>query len=222
MADARNRNNVLVGAPDVNAQGGFQLGPKVTDTANYPTNATDALAPALGLKPSGFIGEDGITKTVNRSTEKIRDWNRDTVIVVETEHDVTLKLTFLESSNGNVLTYVYGEDNIEINGASIQVADAAGELPHFTAAFDMKGGDGKKMRVFIPDGQVTSVGDVTFVKSDVIKYEVEIECFADKTGKKLYLFTNVPEGVAGVDKPADTVDARGGAPGAVTDPAGTA
>ena len=205
MADKRNRNNVLVGAPDVKAQGGFQLGPKVKDTTNYPKNATDAISAALGLKPSGFIGEDGITKTVNRTTEKIRDWNRDTVIVLETEHDVTFRLTFLEAANANVLRYTHGPENVTVEGTNVTVSESAGELPHFTAAFDMRGGDGKKMRVFIPDGQVTSVGDVSFVKNDVIKYEVEIEAFADANGKKAYLFTEVPEGVAGVDTPADTV-----------------
>ncbi|MGV0434179.1 phage tail tube protein [Corynebacterium ureicelerivorans] len=207
MADSRNRNNVLVGAPDVQAQGGFQIGDKVADTTNYPTNATEPLNPALGLRPSGFIGEDGITKTVNRSTEKIRDWNRDTVIVVETEHDVMFRLTFLEAANANVLRFTHGPENVTVDGTSITVAEAAGELPHFTAAFDMRGGDGKKMRVFIPDGQVTSVGDVSFVKNDVIRYEVEIEAFSDADGKKAYLFTEVPEGAAGVDSPAGSVDA---------------
>lgn len=97
MSDARNRSNVIVGAPDTATSGGLLLGAVATETEKYPKDAKTKLDTALGLKPAGFIGEDGITKTVDRSTEKIKDWNKDTVIVVETDHNVVIKMTFLEA-----------------------------------------------------------------------------------------------------------------------------
>ena len=208
MADARNRANVIVGAPNTKASGGLLLGEVAKDTTNYPKNAKDALNQALGMKPAGFIGEDGVTKTVDRSTEKIKDWNKDTVIVVETDHNVTVKLTFLEAKNPDVLKAVYGTDNVTVSGDSVQITDSAGELPHFSLDGELNCGEGKAGRIFIPDGQVTSVSDLTFKKDDVVRYEVEIECFADKAGKKFYAwFDDAPAGTA----PAE----HGGTPSAV-------
>ncbi|WP_129721143.1 hypothetical protein [Corynebacterium striatum] len=191
MADARNRSNVLVGAPDVKASGGLLIGDVQKTATNFPNDASSVLPTGLNAKPAGFIGEDGLTKTVDRSTEKIKDWNKDTVIVLETDHSVVLKLTFLESANANVLKAVYGKDNVTIEGKNITVADAAGELPHFSLVAEMNGGEGKKARIFVPDGQVTSVSDITFKKDDVIKYEVEIECFA-VDNKKFIAHFEVP------------------------------
>lgn len=193
MADARNRDYVVVGAPDVNATGGLLLGDVQKNSTNFPKDASSELPAGLNAKPAGFIGEDGLTKTVDRSTEKIKDWNKDTVIVLETDHSVVVKFTFLEAANANVLRAVYGADNVTIEGKNITVADAAGELPHFSFVGELNGGEGKKGRVFVPDAQVTSVGDITFQKEDVIKYEVEVECFA-VDNKKFIAHFEVPEG----------------------------
>lgn len=198
MADARNRSNVLVGAPDVKATGGLLLGDVQKDAANFPEDASSELPTGLNAKPAGFIGEDGLTKTVDRSTEKIKDWNKDTVIVLETDHSVVVKFTFLEAANANVLKAVYGEGNVTIEGKNIQVVDSAGELPHFSFVGELNGGEGKKGRIFVPDGQVTSVGDITFKKDDVIKYEVEIECFP-VDNKKFIAHFEVPEGAESGD-----------------------
>lgn len=192
MADARNRDFVAVGAPNVNASGGLLLGDVQKNATNFPKNASSELPTGLNAKPGGFIGEEGLTKTVDRSTEKIKDWNKDTVIVLETDHSVVVKFTFLEAANANVLKAVYGKDNVKIEGKNIQVVDSAGELPHFSFVGELNGGEGKKGRIFVPDGQVTNVADITFKKDDVIKYEVEIECFA-VDNKKFIAFFEVPE-----------------------------
>ena len=212
MADARNRSNVLVGAPDVKASGGLLIGDVQKTATNFPKDASSVLPTGLNAKPAGFIGEEGLTKTVDRSTEKIKDWNKDTVIVLETDHSVVLKLTFLESANANVLKAVYGKDNVTIEGKNNTVADAAGELPHFSLVAEMNGGEGKKARIFVPDGQVTSVGDITFKKDDVIKYEVEVECFA-VDNKKFIAHFEVPEGTDSPsgDSPAGSTDGDAGA-----------
>lgn len=140
----------------------------------------------------GYIGNDGVTKTVDRQTEKIKDWNGDTVVVLTSEHTVTLKLTFMESANAALLKGVYGTENVTISKAKgmekIKLVENADALPHNSYTFEIKGAEDAKIRVFAPDAQVTSVGDVTFVKNDVIKYEVELECFADENNAKLYQF----------------------------------
>lgn len=189
--DLRNRNNVLVGAPDVTASGGALIG-NVATAADIPGDATEALNAALKAVAVGYLGNDGVTKTVDRQTEKIKDWNGDTVVVLTSEHTVTLKLTFMESANAALLKGVYGTENVTISKTGgmekIKLVENADALPHNSYTFEIKGAEDAKIRVFAPDAQVTSVGDVTFVKNDVIKYEVELECFADENNVKLYQF----------------------------------
>lgn len=190
MADGRKRANVLVGAPDVEASGGATFGDVAQAAGDFPTDATAAFT-GLNHSPLGFISQDGITKTVDRQTEKIKDWNGDTVIVLETDHSVTLQFTFLETANAEALKAVYGEENVTVTGEKIEVKETAGELPHYSYLFQMKGGNGAKIRVFAPDAQVTSIGDVQYVKNNVISYQVTVECFA-VDNKKLVSYIDKP------------------------------
>lgn len=207
MADMRNRRNVLVGAPDVTASGGVLIGPVATKPEAFPTSATEDLSADLGLVPAGYISEDGVSKTVDRSTEKIKDWNGDTILITQSDHSVTLTLTFMEAANADVLKMIAGEDNVTITeDGTIQVIDNADELPHRAINFEIKGGRGSKIRVFAPDVQCTSVGDVSYVRADVIKYEATLECFDVDNKKLLSLIKRAEEnGVAvagGADAPA--------------------
>lgn len=176
MADLRNRRNVLVGSPDVQASGGITIGPVVDDSTLFPEDV-DVDFSALDHVPAGYISEDGVVKTVDRSTEKIKDWNGDTVIITQSDHSVTLQLTFMEGANGEVLKMVAGENNVTESAGLIRMVDNADELPHRSIAFTINGGNGSKILVFAPDAQVTEVGEVNYVKSDVIRYQATLECF---------------------------------------------
>ena len=182
----RNRNNVLVGAPDVKAAGGITLGEVVESGGTVPTDASADIG--AGHEPAGFVSEDGVTKTVDRTVEKIRDWNGDTIITVQSDHGVTLQLTFMEGANAAVLKRIFGEENVitDVDG-NITIKDTAAELPHFSLNIEIKGSATKKIRLFAPDAQITETGDVTFVRSGVIQYQVTIECF-DVDDVKLYQF----------------------------------
>lgn len=166
----------------------FNATPLVTGPASWaplgttaPTNETVALNAAF--KSLGYVGEDGITETNGRDVSKIKAFGGDTVKVVQTDHTLTYKLTLLESLNSEVLKAVYGESNVTVTAATastgekVTVRKNAQTLPHKTWSFDVIDGNAK-IRLFIPDGQVTSTGDVTLVHTGVISYDIEIECFA--------------------------------------------
>lgn len=187
----RNRANVLVGAPDVSASGGITVG-DVATTSNIPVDARTPIDEALNHVSGGYISEEGLTKTVDRTTEKIRDWNGDTVLITQSDHAATLQFTFMEAANADVLKIIYGEENVVIAGDNIMVTDNSDELPHFSLNAEMKGSAEKKVRVFAPDAQVTAVGDISFVRTGVIQYQVTVECF-DVDGDKLYTFIDGPE-----------------------------
>jgi hypothetical protein len=180
---ANNSQNVVAGVPL--ATGGVLIGDL---TAAEPTTAVSALT---GFTAAGYIGEDGVTETNERSTDRIRAWGGDTVKVVQTEHNVSYQFTFLETLNDEVLRAVYGEDNVTTTAATAstgtlhEVQVNAATLPHKSYVFELKDGD-KRIRIYVPDGQITEVGDITYSDSEVIGYQVTVEAFADELGNKAY------------------------------------
>jgi hypothetical protein len=182
---ANTASNVVAGVPL--ATGGVLLG---TDAAVAPTDATSALT---GFNAAGYIGEDGVTETNERSSDRIRAWGGSVVKIVQTEHNVSYQFTFLETLNGDVLRAVYGEDNVETTAATASTGTLhavkvnGATLPHMPFAFEVKDGDAK-IRIHIPDGQITEVGDITYSDTEVIGYQVTVEAFEDADGNKAYKY----------------------------------
>lgn len=211
---ARNKKNVLVGAPNLKIGGGFFIGEVIDDEKKFPTDASAKLADDFNAEPGGYMSEEGLVKTTDRSTEKIKDWNGDIILVVTTDHSVVLKFTCMESANAAVLKMIYGPDNVTVSEdkKSVSIVETGEDLPHVSLDFLMVGGQGRKIRAFAPDGQVTSVGDVSFIKNDVIKYECEVEVFdIFGDGRKLWQHMDLgagdsTEGGNGDDTGDDTGD----------------
>jgi len=173
---------ILVGAP-LTATGGVLF---ADVDATLPTDAVAAVDAAFVA--GGYVGEDGVTRTVDASDEKIRAWGGDTVKVVRTEHSITYTFTFLESANADVLKLIHGEDNVVVvpavpgtSSGTVTVKHTSKMPPRKAFVLDMVDGNAL-MREVIPDGQLTSSGDVVFVHSDVIRYSVTIEAFPTVQG----------------------------------------
>lgn len=174
--------NVAAGKPL--ASGGIYLAP-IGSAA--PSSVSDALDAAY--KSAGYIGEDGVTEGGERSTTKIKAWGGDVVKVVQDEHSLTYTFRFIEAMNGDVLRAVYGDENVQTAAATettgtIHEVKVTGEtLPHFQIVFEIKDGD-NRIRISAEDAQITEVGEITYADSDVIGYEVTLECFARTDGVK--------------------------------------
>jgi hypothetical protein len=169
--------NVLAGKPL--AAGGVWLGPHGTAA---PTNASTALVGAF--KAAGYIGEDGLTEGTERSTDKVKAWGGDTVKVLQTDFAVTYTFTFLETLNDDVLKAVYGASNVTTTAATPSTGTLrtvlinSDTLPHQAFVFEIKDGDAR-IRIHVPDGQITEVGEITYSDSEVIGYQVTVEAFRD-------------------------------------------
>ena len=174
-------SNVLVGVPD-KVSGGvyFSAAPLAVD--DYPTTALETQLPDT-LVASGFIGEDGVTEANESDTEKIKAWGGDTVRVVQTDHTVTYTLSFLEFGNVDVLKALYGEDNVDEDGTVLTAKINADVLEHRSWLFEMKDGD-NRIRIFVPDGQITNRGEINYTHGGAIVPEVTIEAFPDANGDK--------------------------------------
>lgn len=183
--------NVLVGIPDVS--GGLWVSDLVSDTASLPKADTE-LATA-GFTAVGFISEDGITEANERDTDKVKAWGGDTVRILQNEHTITYSFTFLEMGNPEVLKLLFGEDNIVVSGDTTTIKKNAKVLEHKTFVIEVLDGK-KKIRLVVPDGQITETGERQFSHNAVLQVEVTIEAFSDADGNKGYEYhTAVTDGV---------------------------
>lgn len=182
------KNDVLVASPLV-ATGGILIAPTGT-----PLPTDTSTEPNAEFERSGYVGEDGVTMSVGRDTEKLKAWGGDTVRVLETSHEVTFSWSFLET-NPLVLGEVYGAGNVTVTpatsdrGTLAAIAIKGGALPERAYIFEIKDGD-KRVRAVIPNLQITEVGDTQFVHSAATAYEVTAEALPDESGVKVYLYTD--------------------------------
>ena len=176
---ANSTANVATGKPKVG--GAFYIAPKGTA---LPTDATTALAAAFIC--AGYISDAGLTNNNSRETAEIKAWGGDTVLNPVTGHTDTFGTTFIEVLNPQVLKLVHGDDNVSgtlADGITVNVNGS--DLDHYVIAVDMIL-NGAVKRIVIPDGQVTSVGEVSYADADAVGYETTITGYPDASGNTHY------------------------------------
>lgn len=174
--------NVLVGKPL--ATGGALTGPL---SATLPEDATTA---PTGFTAVGYISDDGVTQTIDTDTTDINAWGGDVVRTIQTSHKLTYQLTLIETSAASLGVY-YGADNVS-GSTALTVLIKGGDLPHGKWVLEVRDGD-RRVRITIPDGQVTDRGDVVWKDDEAVAYEVTITCFPDADGVKAYLYTGADD-----------------------------
>ena len=178
--------NVVVGRPL--SSGGVLSGAL---GAVLPTDAT--AAPDSSITGVGYISEDGLSETIDRSTDKIKAWGGDVVKVVQGEFSVSWQYGMIEALRAEVNREVYGEANVTVTpatastGTLVTVEINSEQLAHRSRVYEVKDGDAK-IRVVAPDSQITTVGDITYSDSEVIAYPVTVEGFRDAAGNQAYKY----------------------------------
>lgn len=185
---AVNNLNIFAGRPDQAVTGAILASPKLQQTApshagdTIPTEAVDA----------GYVSDDGLELTVDRSTNDIKDWSGTVVKKILETFSGQLKWTQLETNEQSLKNFA-GESNVKVTAATSStgtrttVKIKADELPHKSWYFKMKDGNAKIL-IFVPDGQVTSTDTITFSATDAIKWPVTLSCYPDKNGNSIYIF----------------------------------
>lgn len=187
-----NKLNVLTGGPKEFTGGTFRA-PKGTP---LPTDAVTALDAAF--KDAGFVGEDGLTMNIAKSQEKIREWGKSVVKVIQTEHDVTFTWEYIEFSREAAEAF-FGTDNVTFVAGTggtpdvltVNINDKV--APVETWVFEMADGD-VDIRVVVEDGQVASEGgEFAFNKNDVIRIPMGIEALkSDTDGNNAIFYKSSP------------------------------
>lgn len=138
-----------------------------------PTSATATLDNAF--VDLGWVSEDGVVNSISRDITKHRAWGGEVVKVTQDNYTETVTLTLLESS-ADVLAVVYGADNVTETGDTIAVEHSRLMLERQSFVIDFVDGE-RAGRIVIREGQVTELGDVTYVHKELTRYEITIDVF---------------------------------------------
>jgi hypothetical protein len=146
-------------------------------TAAAPTGTGSALT---GFTDLGYVSEDGVTESRDRSVDTIRAWQKGaTVRTVSTDGTLTYSFTLLETKRETVELYY---------GATVTQGTSEGDfviVPTNTGgrrSFVIDVIDGAELeRVYIPEGEVTEVGDKVYANGEPIGYEVTVTAYDNAT-----------------------------------------
>lgn len=155
----------------------------VVSSAPLATAAPTAIDSTLNVafNDVGYISEDGVVESNATTVERKRAWQKAAPVrTLVTEGETTFTFTMLQT-NSETLSVYYGLEPEDIDGATGSfVTSGATEKPHRSWVLDFIDGD-ELIRKYIPDGQVTETGDISYVSSDVIAYEVTLVAYDNAT-----------------------------------------
>lgn len=150
-----------------------------------PTDADSDLD--VAYSDVGYISSDGVVETRDRSTSNIVAWQKsDVVRTVVTESSISVGFTMIET-NPTSLELFYGQA-LDAGDGSVEIVP--GETGGRKAVVvDYIDGD-KFVRLFIPQAEVTEVGETTIAGGDAVGYEVTVMGYPDSdlgySGKKWF------------------------------------
>lgn len=152
---------------------------RATLGTTLPTSATSSLSGSF--TDLGYVSEEGVTQSIGRDVTDIASWqNGDVVRVVQTSHTVSFSCSLIETKDSTLSTF-YGNHT---SGATEITGDI---FDHYTWVIQATDGD-VKIRLAIPDGQVTETGDVTWTNGELVAYPITITAFPNSSGVKAYKY----------------------------------
>lgn len=148
--------------------GAVYVGPT---SAAAPTGSASALT---GFTDLGYVSADGITETIDKTTNQIRAWQNGSLVrEVVSEGTYSVQLTFIET-NQDVLELYFGST---ITGGELD-GDPTQSGGRKSFVVDVVDGSIVE-RTYIPAGEVTAVGERVLASGEAIGYNVTITAYAD-------------------------------------------
>lgn len=174
--------NVSVGKPKVS--GAIYRAPAGT-TVTLPTDATSTLDENFVCM--GYISDGGVTNSNTISTGEIKAWGGDIVYTYENGKSDTFKYKLIEALNADVIEAVYGTDNVSgdlSTGMTIKANSTEQESVPWVIDMILRGNTAK--RIVIPEGKITSLGDIVYSDGEAIGYDVTLTALPDSDGNTHY------------------------------------
>lgn len=182
-------SNVIVGAPDQATTGAILRAPIGTVMPATIATAIDA-----AFVDSGYISEDGLKLSPDRSVKGIKDWSGAIIRRVLDEFNAMLSWAHLETSTAALGNYA-GDANVAVTAATVSTGTRTitklngNELPRSVWLFKVKDGV-RKVLIYVPDAQVTKQEAIEFKQGVAIKWGLEITSYPDSSGNYIYILTD--------------------------------
>lgn len=147
-----------------------------------PTDAKTALDGAFVA--FGYLGDAGLVRNPDRTTQKVKAAGGDIVAVLSTDYSETYTATLIEVLKQTTLEEVHGVGNVTVtagtptDGTLYEVVRNGDPLPHRAFVSDYVSGVAR-IRDYIPDGQITAVGAISYKDDEIMAYPVTIEAYRD-------------------------------------------
>lgn len=189
-----NVSDVRVGAPEQSTTGAIKHAPVGTTLPSLSSISKSGVTLDGAFVGNEYVSEDGLTLSPSMSTANIKDWSGATVRKLLEEFDGTLSWTMI-STDQNALEVAFGESYVTSNtattshGTQVQAALGAHLPDPQSWVFLMKDGDARIV-IVVPDGQITEVGEVTFVSNNAVGWQVTLSTYPDSSGNSIYIMTD--------------------------------
>lgn len=149
-------------------------------TAPADTPLPDSILEALPeiWEEVGDVTADGITLTLDKSTEDLKNWGNVVKRTILSDHGESVQAPIMDTTESSLKT-VFGANNVTINGNKIKVNLSSSNLPEPKAfIWLMKDGE-DMMAVGCSRGQITNVENVNFTPSAGITWTPTIKAQGD-------------------------------------------
>jgi hypothetical protein len=146
-------------------------------TATAPTSSSAALT---GFADLGYLSDAGVTEARARSTNDIRGWQGGVIVrSLVTEGSLTYNFVMLETSKATIeLFFGTSVTQTAPEGTLIVIPTSTGGRKSFV--LDVVDGV-ELIRTYVPQGEVTEVGDTVFSNGEAIGYECTLTAYPDSS-----------------------------------------
>lgn len=198
MAGIDSKHVYLTGPDQTATTGAVQVAKVGTEA---PTDARTKLPTDAWGSGLGYIGEDGITVSgLIAAGDAIRDWSKKKIRTTDGEADPSVSMPSIQVDE-DLVKVLLNEGDYEIakatseHGNQIRMMWSGNPGPERAISISMKDGD-RRVRVYIPDAQVTDLDDVSFKPDSANTYAMTLSLNADSTGHYCYFMYDDGEVVA--------------------------
>lgn len=145
-------------------------------TEDAPTGATTAVG--AGFKDLGYVSEDGVTESRERSTNEIRAWQKASLLrEVVTESSMSYSFTLLETKKETVEVF-YGATVGADGKVDIDPSQTGGRKSY---VIDVEDGD-SDVRIYLGEAEVSEVGEQVYQSGEAIGFEITLRAYPDANG----------------------------------------
>jgi hypothetical protein len=179
--------------------------PRITGSVLYapvgtalPTSSYVALN--SGFTDLGYVDENGLKQKEDRSNTDVFVWGGDLISTLQEKYSRTMSFKLYQFLDSNVLAAAYRNSNLtvtpatNVNGTEVAVQMNSQILDTLSWVFDgyyfTAAGFEALIRVVIPIGRITQLGDVDLTNKALTSVDATLKAFPDSSGNHGYLYVN--------------------------------